>query len=59
MIAIKKSHEGLLHREKGVPEGKPIPASDLKMPAGHSVNALKLKRQIVFAKNAKKWNHSK
>jgi hypothetical protein len=58
-IEINPAHKGKLRAHFGVKAGDTIPASDLKIPGGHSVNALKLKKQIVFAKNAKKWDHSK
>ena len=55
-IKIKPSHEGRLRRHFGTKEGENIPASDLEhVPAGHGVNALTLKREIVFARNARKW----
>ena len=57
-IKINPAHEGELRKHYGVEAGENIPDSDLKIPKGHSVNALKLKKQVVFAKNAKKWDHS-
>jgi hypothetical protein len=41
--AIPKSHEGLLHKELGVPEGKKIPAAKIKK-AEHSKNPKTAKR---------------
>jgi hypothetical protein len=58
-IHIKPENQGKLHRHFGIAEDEPIPESDLKIPAGASVNALKLKREIVFARNARKWKHKK
>lgn len=58
-IEIKPSHKGLLHKKLGVPQGKPIPDEDLTVPHGHNQNALALKKEIVFARNARKWNHKK
>lgn len=58
-ISIKPSHEGLLHKDLGVPEGKDISTSKLesaKKGAEASGNS-KLMKRIVFAENAKKWNH--
>lgn len=56
-IDIKPSHEGLLHKKLGIPEGENIPAPDL---AARKVQAeaggdAKTLRQITFAENAKKW----
>lgn len=47
--------KGALHKDLGVPEGKPIPAGKLEK-AAHSSDPLEKKR-AVFAENAKKWNH--
>lgn len=58
-IAIKPSHEGLLHKDLGVPAGEKIPADKLsaaKEAAKKSGDVAEEKR-IVFAENAKKWNH--
>ena len=54
-IHIKKSHQGLLHKQLGVPQGQPIPASKLQA-AANSSNAATRKR-AQFAINAKGWNH--
>ena len=54
-IHIKKSHDGLLHKNLGVAKGKPIPAGKLSK-ALHSNNAA-VKKRAVFAKNAKSWHH--
>lgn len=59
-IAIKPSHEGLLHKDLGVPAGEKIPAGKLnaaKAAAKKSGNVAEEKR-IVFAENAKKWTKS-
>ena len=54
-IHIKPSHRGLLHKNLGVPEGKPIPTSKLeKAKAGASPAE---KKRITFAENARKWKH--
>ena len=52
-INIKKSHEGLLHKDLGVKSGKKIPASKLAK-AEKSKNPA-VKKRAVFAANAKKW----
>ena len=54
-IHIKKSHKGLLHKNLGVAEGKPIPAKKLAK-AEHSSNA-KVRKRAIFAENAKHWHH--
>src|SRR3954470_17536351 len=53
-IHIKKSHKGLLHKDLGVKQGEPIPASKLKVKSSDSAA---VKKRKVFAQNAKKWNH--
>lgn len=54
-INIKKSHKGLLHKNLGIPEGKPIPASKLAIKSSDST-AVKKRKQ--FALNAKKFHHA-
>ena len=54
-IHIKKSHEGLLHKNLGIAKGQKIPAKKLSK-ALHSSNA-KVKKRAVFAENAKHWHH--
>lgn len=54
-IHIKKSHEGLLHKNLGVSAGKKIPAKKLSK-ALHSSDP-KVKKRAVFAENAKHWHH--
>lgn len=54
-IKIKKSHEGLLHKDLGVAEGKKIPAKKLEK-AEHSSDPA-VKKRAVFAENAKGWTH--
>ena len=56
-IKIKKSHEGLLHKDLGVASDKPIPAKKLEK-ATHSKDKAEKKR-AVFAENAKHWHHGK
>lgn len=55
MIKIKKSHEGLLHKNLGVPEGQPIPASALMKAMSSKDPAIR--KRANFAKNAKNWSH--
>lgn len=56
-IHIKKSHEGLLHKDLGVAQGKPIPAAKMEKAKAHASPAEK--KRIVFAENAKHWHHGK
>lgn len=54
-IHIKSSHEGLLHKDLGVPAGKPIPAAKMEKAKADASPAEK--KRIVFAENARHWNH--
>ena len=54
-IHIKKSHQGLLHKNLGVAADKPIPAKKLSK-ALHSSDPA-VKKRAVFAENAKHWHH--
>lgn len=54
-IHIKKSHQGLLHKNLGVAKGQKIPPKKLSK-ALHSDNP-KVKKRAVFAENAKHWHH--
>lgn len=54
-IHIDKAHKGALHRALGIPAGKPIPAKALAR-AEHSKNPT-IRKEAVFAENAKHWNH--
>lgn len=54
-IAIKKSHEGLLHKDLHVPQGQKIPAAKLEK-ALHSPDP-DVRKRANFAKNAKHFNH--
>jgi hypothetical protein len=56
-IHIKKSHEGLLHKELKVPTGQPIPAAKLET-ALHSSDPAERKR-AQFAANARRFHHPK
>lgn len=54
-IHLKKSHEGLLHRDLNVPAGQPIPAGRLEK-ALHATDPAERKR-AQFAENAKHFHH--
>ncbi len=54
-IHIKPSHKGLLHKDLGVPAGKPIPAAKLAKAKDSSDPAER--RRATFAENAKNWSH--
>lgn len=54
-IHIKKSHEGLLHKEMGIAQGKPISTSALEKEKKGASPAEK--KRIVFAENARHWHH--
>ena len=55
-IHIKKSHQGLLHKNLGIPQGKKISVAALKK-AKKSPNP-KIRRRATFALNARKWHHN-
>lgn len=54
-INIKPSHRGLLHEKLGISKTKDIPNSILASKKKNANPALK--KEIVFAQNAKKWSH--
>lgn len=61
-----KIKKGELHKKMGVPEGEKIPEgkaskelSHLKGKENKSAADVKKERELVFAKNAKKWHHGK
>ena len=56
VIKIKKSHKGLLHKNLGVKAGKKISSSKLSKAKKTASKAVK--KRIVFAQNARKWNHT-
>ena len=56
-IEIKKSHEGLLHQNLHVPQGKPIPEAAIKK-AEHSDDPA-VRKRAQFADNAKHFHHGK
>jgi hypothetical protein len=56
-IHIKKSHEGLLHKELHVPVDQPIPAAKLAE-ALHSGDP-SVRKRAQFAENASHFHHPK
>ena len=56
-IHIKKSHEGLLHKDLNVPVGQPIPAAKVEKALQSSDPAERKRAQ--FAKNASHFHHPK
>ena len=54
-IRIKKSHQGLLHQQMGVPQGQSLSLKDLEREKQTADPAEK--KRIVFAENARHWNH--
>ena len=59
MIAIKPSHRGLLHREMGISEDKPISLGSLARAKSKAKKSgdVKREKQVVFAENARNWHH--
>lgn len=58
--AIKPSHQGLLHKEMGIPEDRKISIGDLmkkKARDKRTGDTAGVKRD-TFAINARGWNHS-
>lgn len=54
-IHIKPSHKGLLHKALGVKPNGLIPTKMIEAKLRGSPSP-KLKKQLVFAENARKWN---
>jgi hypothetical protein len=54
-IHINPAHKGELHEDLGVAKNSPIPTSKLK--AAEKTAGPAEKKRIVFAENARKWNH--
>lgn len=54
-IHIKKSHEGLLHKNLGVSKKKKL-TMDQIMSALHSQDP-DVRKRANFARNARKWKH--
>jgi hypothetical protein len=55
-IHIKESHKGLLHKDLGVPSGKPIP--EKKLEKAEKSKSAAVRKRAVFAENAKHWKHT-
>lgn len=58
-IKIKPENKGKLHKALGVPKDEEIPEEKLekaKKKAKKTGNT-KLEKEVVFAENAKSWNH--
>jgi hypothetical protein len=60
-IHIKPSHKGLLHKKLDLAEGAKIGNDTLeaKKKEAERNGDTKLEKEIVFAQNAKKWNHKR
>lgn len=60
-IHIKAKNKGKLHKELGVKSGTKISTKKLSAAKKKAVKTgnTKLEKRIVFAENAKKWNHKK
>lgn len=56
-IHIKKSHRGLLHKNLGVAQGKPISAS--KLAKAKNSKSAAVRKRATFAQNARGWTHNK
>ena len=54
-IHLNPAHKGLLHERLGVAEGQPIPQG--KIVAAEHSSSPALKKEAVFAENAKGWRH--
>lgn len=55
-IAIKPSKQGSLHSALGISQNQKIPSSTIaKKLAGNPSPAMK--KKLIFAQNARKWNH--
>lgn len=53
-IHIDPKNKGLLHKKMGIKQGSPI--STKKLDSAEKGAGKKEKEEIVFAKNARKWN---
>jgi len=58
-IVIKESNKGALHEEMGIAEDKKIPAKDLakEKKEAETTGDTKLMKRVVFAQNARKFQH--
>lgn len=58
-IHIKPKNKGKLHKKLGISSNKKIPEAELL----HKIHLAKpgsaLKKELVFAENARHWNHRK
>ena len=54
VIKIKPENKGLLHKKLGKKQGEKISTSELEKKKKGAKG--KLKKEIVFAENARKWN---
>ena len=55
-IEIKKSHEGLLHKNLHVHKDEKIPLSTLKERLANTTDP-KIRKRLQFAINARSWRH--
>ena len=60
-ITIKKSRQGALHKDLGVPPGQHLSNRRLSLALSKAKKDgdTKLVRRIVFAQTARKWKHKK
>ncbi len=59
-IRINPAHKGLLHKDLGVPQNKPLSMNDLesaKEDVGEGVEGEAERKRIQFAINAKGFSH--
>jgi len=56
-IEIKKSREGLLHKNLGVKNGAKLSMAELEKAKASKYPAER--KRATFAENARKWNHGK
>jgi hypothetical protein len=57
VIKIKPENKGLLHKKMGIKKDAPISSAALAKKKKGATG--KLKKEIVFAENARKWNKGK
>jgi hypothetical protein len=53
-IEIKAANKGKLHKALGEPEGKKLTNKEEEV---KPTDSSQLKKEKIFAQNAKKWNH--
>jgi hypothetical protein len=56
-INIQPSHKGLLHKNLGIAQSKPIPTATLRSKMKNASPAVK--KRLVFAMNARRWGKGK